>query len=110
MIILLVLMVALGIALASLPLCFFPFLLISEYSLTFFLYIYGATIGRLAAGLPRFVVWFFNLAQNLKYILIMLKSMQRNLLLTSMMYMANFVLVMMIIGGQSVVYFIDMVQ
>jgi putative ABC transport system permease protein len=40
----------------------------------------------------------------------MLKSMQRNLLLTSMMYMANFVLVLIIIGAQSIVHFIDLVQ
>jgi putative ABC transport system permease protein len=109
MTVLLVLLIALAVALASLPF-FFMFLLFSETALSLFLFLYNSTIGAIAGGLPRFVVWFLNLAQNVKFILIMLKSMQRNLMLTSLMYMANFVLVLMIIGCQSIVSFIDLVQ
>jgi putative ABC transport system permease protein len=100
--------VAAVVVVAILP--FFLLLLVCEYGLMFFLFVYNSAIAPLISGWPRFLVRTIDLVQNLKFVLIMLKSMVRNLGLTSLTYVANFVLVFIIIVAQSIVSFIDLVQ
>lgn len=51
-----------------------------------------------------------NKIVNVKLIKLMLKNLQRNLLLSSLMYIATFVFVLVIVGMKSIVAFIDLVQ
>lgn len=83
---LIVLVALLMVALLSLP-GFFIFLLAADAALTM---------------INRFI--------NLKLLQLVLKNLQRNLLLSSLMYIATFVFVLVIVGMKSIVSFIDLVQ
>jgi len=101
-------LIAIGVVAAIFP--FFLLLLASEYGLMLFLYVYNHMFVPLTSGWPRFLTRLLDLVQSLKFVLIMLKSMLRNLGLTSLTYVANFVLVFIVIAAQSIVSFIDQVQ